>query len=94
MTVRCEPADVAIVGLGAGGGVAAHVLARAGLDVVGIEEGPRLTNEDIRFDELRNDVHAHFSQPVLVCARLITQEDVVQGGRLRIPLDGERRDAR
>jgi gluconate 2-dehydrogenase alpha chain len=66
MTERCAPVDVAIVGLGAAGGVAAHVLTDAGLDVAGIEAGPRLTADDFRFDELRNDVHAHFSQPKAV----------------------------
>ena len=35
-------ADVVIVGLGAAGGIAAHVLTRAGVRVVGLEAGPRL----------------------------------------------------
>lgn len=55
--------DVVIVGLGAAGAVAAYVLTRAGLRVTAIEAGPRITTEDFRFDEIRNDVHAHFSQP-------------------------------
>src|SRR5262245_16664244 len=63
MTERCAPVDVAIVGLGAAGGVAAHVLTEAGLDVAGIEAGPRMSSDDFRFDELHNDVHAHLSQP-------------------------------
>jgi gluconate 2-dehydrogenase alpha chain len=63
VTVQLPPVDVVIVGLGAGGGVAAHVLTEAGLEVAGIEAGPRLTTDDFLFDELRNDVHAHFSQP-------------------------------
>jgi gluconate 2-dehydrogenase alpha chain len=35
-------ADVVIIGLGAAGGIAAHVLTQAGINVVGLEAGPRL----------------------------------------------------
>lgn len=35
-------ADVVIIGLGAAGGIAAHVLTQAGINVVGFEAGPRL----------------------------------------------------
>lgn len=38
--------DVVMVGIGATGGIAAHVLTDAGLKVVAIEAGPRLNNED------------------------------------------------
>lgn len=38
--------DVVIVGLGAAGGVAADVLTKRGLRVVGLEAGPHLTNSD------------------------------------------------
>lgn len=46
--------DVVIVGLGAAGGVAAHVLTKAGLQVVGLEAGPRLGIEEFlaHYDEL------------------------------------------
>jgi gluconate 2-dehydrogenase alpha chain len=46
--------DVLIIGMGAAGGIAANVLTKAGLNVVGIEAGPRLSNADFikRFDEL------------------------------------------
>lgn len=44
-------ADVAIVGTGAGGGVAARTLSQAGLRVVMIEEGPFKTTGDFRMQE-------------------------------------------
>jgi choline dehydrogenase-like flavoprotein len=43
--------DVAIVGSGAGGGVAAETLARAGLAVVIVEEGPLRSSSDFRMRE-------------------------------------------
>jgi gluconate 2-dehydrogenase alpha chain len=56
-------ADVAIVGLGAAGAVAAHVLTAAGLDVVALEAGPRLDAGEMTFDEIRNDVRAWLAAP-------------------------------
>ncbi len=44
-------ADVVIIGTGAGGGIAAELLARAGLAVVMIEEGPLQTSSDFRMRE-------------------------------------------
>ncbi|MHB8145487.1 MAG: GMC family oxidoreductase N-terminal domain-containing protein, partial [Vulcanimicrobiaceae bacterium] len=44
-------ADVAIVGSGAGGGTTAEILARAGLRVVLIEEGPLRTSPDFHMLE-------------------------------------------
>ncbi len=44
-------ADVAIIGSGAGGGITAEVLARAGLKVVLIEEGPLKTSRDFSMRE-------------------------------------------
>lgn len=46
-------ADVVIVGSGAGGGIAAYVLAEAGLSVVVIEKGPWATPQNFGDDELR-----------------------------------------
>ncbi len=46
--------DVVVVGAGAGGGVAACVLAEAGLSVLLIERGRNLSNEDVGRDHLRN----------------------------------------
>jgi len=48
--------DVVIIGLGAAGGVAALPLARAGLDVVGLEAGTWLNVDDFAPDELSNNV--------------------------------------
>jgi choline dehydrogenase-like flavoprotein len=43
--------DVTIIGTGAGGGVAAELLARAGLSVVLVEEGPLKSSRDFRMRE-------------------------------------------
>jgi len=56
-------ADVVIVGLGAAGAVAAHVLTAAGRDVVALEAGPRLDAAQMTFDEIRNDVRGWLAAP-------------------------------
>ena len=49
-----EKTDVVIVGVGAAGGILAAELARAGMKVIGLERGPRLTTADFNpHDELR-----------------------------------------
>jgi gluconate 2-dehydrogenase alpha chain len=58
MAIDLKKTDVVIVGLGAVGGVAALPLARAGLEVVGIEAGSWLTPRDFAPDELRNNFRA------------------------------------
>src|SRR3954447_17202113 len=55
MAIDLKKTDVVIVGLGAVGGVAALPLARAGLDVIGIEAGAWLGPRDFAPDELRNN---------------------------------------
>ena len=56
MAISLTKTDVVIVGLGAVGGVAALPLARAGLEVIGLEAGAWLTPADFAPDELRNNV--------------------------------------
>ncbi|MCW3479066.1 GMC family oxidoreductase [Neisseriaceae bacterium JH1-16] len=46
-------ADVVIVGSGAGGGMAAEMLARAGLSVILVEEGALKSSRDFRLDEAK-----------------------------------------
>lgn len=48
---RTIEADVAIIGTGAGGGITAEILARAGLRAVLIEEGPLKSSDDFRMRE-------------------------------------------
>ena len=55
MTTRLDPTDVVVIGLGGAGGVAVEPLAAAGLNVVGLEAGTRLTARDFAPDELRNN---------------------------------------
>ena len=47
------PPDVIVVGSGAGGGVAAMVLADAGLNVLVLEKGPWYTSAQFSNDELK-----------------------------------------
>ena len=56
MATNLPPTDVVLVGLGAVGGVAALPLARAGLNVIGLEAGTWLAPEDFAPDELRNNL--------------------------------------
>jgi gluconate 2-dehydrogenase alpha chain len=55
MATNLRKTDVVVVGLGAVGGVAVLPLARAGLEVIGLEAGPWLTPRDFAPDELRNN---------------------------------------
>jgi gluconate 2-dehydrogenase alpha chain len=49
-----EKTDAVIVGVGAAGGILAAELAKAGMKVIGLERGPRLTTQDFDpHDELR-----------------------------------------
>ena len=55
MATNLKKTDVVVIGLGAAGGAAVLPLARAGLNVIGIEAGDWLTPRDFAPDELRNN---------------------------------------
>jgi len=57
---RTFEADVTVIGTGAGGGVAAEILAKAGLRVVMVEEGPLRSTRDFRMRE--SDAYAQLYQ--------------------------------
>ncbi|HWL59659.1 MAG TPA: GMC family oxidoreductase [Microbacteriaceae bacterium] len=58
-----EPVDVLLIGLGACGAVAAHVLTAAGLHVTALEAGPRRDPGQMRSDEIHNDIDGWLSWP-------------------------------
>src|SRR3954452_23308274 len=54
LAMATEKTDVVIVGVGAAGGILAAELGKAGMKVIGLERGPRLTTQDFNpHDELR-----------------------------------------
>jgi gluconate 2-dehydrogenase alpha chain len=53
MATTLKKTNVVIIGLGAAGGVACLPLAQAGIDVIGLDAGPRLNTRDMAPDELR-----------------------------------------
>jgi gluconate 2-dehydrogenase alpha chain len=56
MAINLKPVDVAVIGLGAAGGVAVLPLARAGLKVAGIEAGTWMDPKTFRPDEIHNNI--------------------------------------
>ena len=48
-----EKVQVCLIGLGAVGGIMAHALTEAGLEVLALEAGPSRSNADFPMDELR-----------------------------------------
>src|SRR5579864_2608826 len=56
MAINLKPVDVAVIGLGAAGGVAVLPLARAGLKVAGLEAGTWMDPKTFRPDELHNNI--------------------------------------
>src|SRR5215831_4114821 len=53
MATTLKKTNVVIIGLGAAGGVACLPLAQAGIEVIGLDAGPRLNTRDMAPDELR-----------------------------------------
>jgi gluconate 2-dehydrogenase alpha chain len=53
MAITLKGTDVVVIGLGAAGGTAVLPLAQAGLEIVGLEAGPRFTAADYALDEIR-----------------------------------------
>src|SRR5581483_11372111 len=57
MAIQLKPVDVAVVGLGAAGGVAVLPLCRAGMKVAGIEAGSWMDpHKDFKADEIHNNI--------------------------------------
>ena len=56
MAINLKTVDVAVIGLGAAGGVAVLPLARAGLKIAGIEAGTWMDPRTFRPDEIHNNV--------------------------------------
>jgi len=56
MAINLKPMDVAVIGLGAAGGVAVLPLAAAGLRVAGIEAGTWMDPRQFRPDEINNNI--------------------------------------
>ena len=67
MATNLKKTDVVVVGLGAVGGVAVLPLARAGLEVIGLEAGDWLTGRDFAPDELRNNFRGWPQSAALRC---------------------------
>ena len=56
MAINLKPVDVAVVGLGAAGGVAVLPLARAGLKIVALEAGSWIPPHEFKADEIHNNI--------------------------------------
>ncbi|RZL04115.1 MAG: GMC family oxidoreductase [Rubrivivax sp.] len=69
--------DVAIIGSGAGAGITAELLAKAGLDVVLIEEGPLKTSSD--FNQKESEAYASLYQEGITRKTLDKGISLLQG---------------
>jgi gluconate 2-dehydrogenase alpha chain len=56
MAIHLKPVDIAMIGLGAAGGVAVLPLTRAGLKVAALEAGSWMQPSQFKPDEIRNNV--------------------------------------
>lgn len=73
--------DVVVVGAGAGGGVAAHVLTRSGLRVLLVDRGPDATRAELPHDLLRN-TRVHTGRQRQLDPAYAANPRVVQGARV------------
>ena len=86
MAINLKPVDVAVVGLGAAGGVAVLPLARAGLKVAGIEAGTWMDPaKDFKPDEIHNNVRALVTTVPMAKQEIPTFRMPRRGRRRRIP---------
>jgi choline dehydrogenase-like flavoprotein len=69
--------DVAIIGTGAGAGVTAELLTKAGLDVILIEEGPLRTSSD--FNQKENEAYTSLYQESATRANIDNSVTILQG---------------
>jgi choline dehydrogenase-like flavoprotein len=69
--------DVAIIGTGAGAGITAEILTRAGLDVILIEEGPLRTSND--FNQKESEAYSQLYQEGATRATLDNAITILQG---------------
>jgi hypothetical protein len=69
--------DVVIVGTGAGAGITAEVLTRAGLDVILIEEGPLKTSTD--FNQKETEAYTTLYQESAARANIDNSMTILQG---------------
>ena len=85
MATRLRPVDVAVIGLGAAGGVAVLPLARAGLKVAGIEAGTWMGPKDYRADEIYKTSAAVSLQFPRPCGRFPPRAQIRRKPRARLP---------
>ncbi len=79
MAINLKPVDVAVIGLGAAGGVAVLPLARAGLSIAGLEAGSWMDPHTFRPDEIHNNVRRLVTSSNKAVAEMPTVRDSATG---------------